>query len=246
MIHIRNGPDFEHKVLDKTGEENWFEKFRDCKPSFSQDVREIVSNRNKAVKYPPTFLAAALYKAVKKKLKAARVPARELYFLCTIGRLVDLYRETDCFFYLKTGRGEAIVGIDLFFIHESLFKALKEFWIENSPKEIYTQEDLHSDLLRHSRIVTEIVKGRLDIGLKPEDLRDIVKFQSYRKIWLSDYVPQKVILAFDPERGERGYQNQLVVTPAQIVYPFQRRVLAGHIVELLVKQLVSKQLAFAS
>lgn len=248
MIHIRNGPDFEFKMLDETGEEkgNWFENLAGRKPSFSRDMREIISVRKKSAKYPPTFLATALYGAVKKKLKVEGVSARELYLLSAISSMADRYWETDCFFYLKAFGTEAVVGLDLFYLHEKIFKSLKEFWIDCSDLEVYTQEALHTDLLRYSRIITEIMKGELDIGVRMEDLPEIVKFQSFRKLWLSNYIPQEAILERDPERGEKGFQNQLVVTPSQIVNSFQRKVLAGHIAELLVKQLVSRQLAFAS
>lgn len=233
---IKNGPHFELEVLGQTNEENLALKFSGRIPNFGRDMREVVSARGEE-KFPKTPLAESLHHMIEKRLKSLGVFTQELCILPAIGTMVDRYRETDCAVYLQTSNGEeAVVSIDLFFMEDRLLNMLREFWIKVSPSDIYSQGDFHCDLLRHSRIISDLMRGALKLDLPSDALGDIAKFESYKSLWLSDYIPQENILRIDPARGKVGYQNQLVVTPHQIVPYFQRKVLAGFIAELLEKQ----------
>jgi hypothetical protein len=234
-MYVSNGSHFELEVLGETTRENLAEKFGNQKPNFGKDLREIVSWPHQD-RFPKTRLAESLYNMVEKRLKALNVSVAELRFISTVGTMIDLYREADCVFYMKTADGqEAVVSIDLFFIENRLIGFLKELWIETSTSDVYSQENFHYDLLRYSRTFSELKKRHIEIDF-PEELGEVVRSEDFKRLWASDYVPQEAIFKVDPERGKTGYQNQLVVTPSQIINHRDRKALAQFIAELLFKQ----------
>ncbi len=245
-MYIRDGQDFEVKVLGHTTTLDLQKKFKNQKPNFATDMRQIIANRN-CSRFPQTLLSRSLYYQVEKRLTMLGVLIDELYLFSSIGTIVDLYRETDAFFYLKSNGSESIVTVDLFFLEENLLPNLIDFWVESHPGLLYTQENLQSDLFRFKRITSEVMAGLFEkFRHNGEFSGSFFHSQFFRDLWSSEYVPQARILERDPERGAFRPENHLVITPYQIVNHRQRKILSALIVDLLRRQFPKEALVKAS
>jgi hypothetical protein len=219
---------------------------------FSEFVRRIVSAVvGTGVKFPDTSLAKSLHYNVQACLQKAGIPTDQFYLCASVGSNADIYYFTDALFYISPRcGGECVASIDAF--HTKYVEMLREFWIEVSASEVFTEEEFQSCLFRHKMIVAQYRKERekerdknkKKINLEEErNAFDLwIRSEEYKGAWISDQVSWSVN---DPDRPNQRPKNHFLVTQWHLP-PHRLKGLAKEIATSLSKQVLNCTLPAAS